>query len=126
VEKWQDQVWVELVGTIIIARLRGSVTEEMLNERHDRVCQIRQDTGCTRLLLDDLEMNAPSYDAIEAQQVLNTELAALNFHIAVVVPNSRMAYLARLQFGEKNHKVFYNDLAEAILWLNRQAASKSA
>lgn len=119
-QTFQDHVWVELVGKIIIARLRGEVSEEMLNERHERICQIRRDTNCTRLLLDDLEMTAMSYPSMEAQQALNTELNALGFQIAIVVPNSRLAYLARIQFGESNHRVFYNDMAEAIAWLTHQ------
>jgi hypothetical protein len=120
VEKSQKKVWVGLVGKIIIARLRGDVTEEMLNERHERICRIQRDTNCASLLLDDLEMHAMSYDAIEAQQILNTELDSLPMHIAIVVPNSSLAFRARLQFGEKNHRVFYNDMAEAILWLTKQ------
>jgi hypothetical protein len=31
-----------------------------------------------------------------------------------VVPNSRLAFLARLAFGEGDYKVFYNDMVAAI------------
>jgi hypothetical protein len=37
--------------------------------------------------------------------------------IAIVVPNTAIAYLARLAFGEANHRVFYNDMSAAVLWL---------
>lgn len=116
-EPLQNQVWVELVNNIIMARMRGDVTEEMLNQRHAQILQIANDTGCKKLLLDDLEMNAMPYEIIEAQRFLNEELNALKFRVAVVVPNSRLAYLARLQFGGENHKVFYTDIVEAINWL---------
>ena len=112
-----DQVWVEQVGQMIIARMRAEVTEEMLNQRHEQLLQISQDTGCKKLLFDDLEMNAMPYEVVEAQRVLNVELDAMGFKIAIVVPNSRLALLARLQFNGKNHKVFYTEMAEAILWL---------
>jgi hypothetical protein len=116
------QAWIELVGGIIIARVRGEVTPELLAERHARIAHLRQDTGCAAVLLDDLEMYAPSLDAVEAQRRLTPELDALGFRIAIVVPNSRLAYLARLQFGGGNHRVFYNDMAAALLWLTRPAA----
>jgi phosphoribosylaminoimidazole carboxylase (NCAIR synthetase) len=113
----QDQVWVELVGEIIVARIRGELNEELLNERHERILQLAQDTKCRKLLIDDLELVPPDYAAVEAQQVLNQELNQLSFKIAILVPNSRLAYLARLQFGDENHRVFYNDMAAAALWL---------
>ena len=113
----QDQVWVELVGEMIVARIRGELNEELLNERHERILQLAQDTKCRKLLVDDLELTPPDYAAVEAQQVLNQELNQLNFKIAILVPNSRLAYLARLQFGDENHRVFYNDMAAAALWL---------
>jgi hypothetical protein len=36
---------------------------------------------------------------------------------AIVVPNSKLAYLARLAFGEGDYRVFYNDFIGAIRWL---------
>lgn len=113
----QDQIWVELVGDIIVARIRGELNEELLNERHDRIVQLAHDTKCRKLLIDDLELMPPDYAAVEAQQILNQELKQLGFKIAILVPNSRLAYLARLQFGDENHRVFYNDMAAAALWL---------
>jgi hypothetical protein len=38
---------------------------------------------------------------------------------AIVVPNSKLAYLARLAFGEGDYRVFYNDMVAAITWLSR-------
>lgn len=113
----QDQVWVELVGELIVARIRGELNEESLKERHERLLQLAHDTKCRRLLIDDLELSPPDYAAVDAQQALNKELKQLDFKIAILVPNSRLAYLARLQFGDENHRVFYNDMASATLWL---------
>jgi hypothetical protein len=36
-----------------------------------------------------------------------------------VVPNTRLAYLARLAFGEGDYRVFYSDMTAAILWLEQ-------
>jgi hypothetical protein len=114
-----DRLCVELVGQIIIARIKGEPTEELLALRHERILQMERDSACRKLLLDDLQMSAPSYTHIQKQRTLNPELNALSFKIAVVVPDSQMAYLARMKFDHENHKVFYNDLAEAITWLSQ-------
>jgi hypothetical protein len=45
VEPLQNQVWVELVNNIIMARMRGEVTEEMLNQRHAQILQIANGHG---------------------------------------------------------------------------------
>jgi hypothetical protein len=122
----QDCVSVELVGDIVIARLRGEVSEEMLNKRHEQVCRIRRDRNCTRLLFDDSEMNAMPYALLKTQQALNTELSALGFQVAIVVPDSELAYLARIQFGDIHHRVFYGDLAEATAWLSQTKITAAA
>jgi hypothetical protein len=126
VDSVQDCVSVDLVGDIIIARLRGEVSIEMLNERHARVQQIRREKNCTRLLFDDSEMNAMPYAALKTQQGLNTELSALGFQVAIVVPDSELAYLARIQFGELPHRVFYGDLVEATAWLTQTKVTAAA
>jgi hypothetical protein len=116
-ENTHDKVWVELVGQIIIARILGEPSEELLELRYKRILQIEKATTCKKLLLDDLQMKAPTYADIEKQHALNPELNNLGFKIAIVVPDSQMAYLARLKFNHENHKVFYDDMVEAISWL---------
>jgi CRISPR/Cas system endoribonuclease Cas6 (RAMP superfamily) len=44
---------------------------------------------------------------------------------AILVSNTRVAYLARIAFGhagEANYRVFYNDFAAAFRWLEERAA----
>jgi hypothetical protein len=39
---------------------------------------------------------------------------------AILVPDTRLAYMSRIafgEFGEGEYRVFYNDLAQAIRWL---------
>jgi hypothetical protein len=115
------QVWVEPVGGLIIARVRGQPTEALLRECQDRVIRIAQDTGpakAHRVLYDALEMESPPVEVPLAQRQLDEALGAIRLRRAIVVPNTRLAYLARLAFGDGEYRVFYNDIAAAVRWLS--------
>jgi hypothetical protein len=118
------QLWIEPLGNVIVARLRGKLSEKMLEEIHERVVQLLQDTGYTRVLYDALEMEAPHVELALVQAKLDKETKQLFddrlLRKAILVPNTRLAYLARLafgQFGEGEYRVFYNDLSQALHWL---------
>lgn len=117
------QLWVEPVGDLIIARLRGVPTEALLRECQERVLLLIQDTGRGRVLYDALEMEPPPVDVPLAQRKLDEELGAVHLRRAIVVPNSRLAYLARLAFGEGDYRVFYSDMSSAIKWLGEDTAA---
>ena len=52
------------------------------------------------------------------QQKIEAELdPTVSLRRAIVVPNTRVAYLARIAFGEGDYRVFYNDFLAAIRWL---------
>jgi len=110
-------VWVELSGDIIIARVRGEPTEAMIREIQERVLVLLQDTAHRRILYDALEMEPPTVDMTLMQQRLSEDIHKMGARIAILVPNSRLAYLSRLAFGGGEHRVFYNDLGAAISWL---------
>jgi hypothetical protein len=113
----QDQLWVEPVGGLIIARLRGTPNEAMLRECQERVLQLVKDTGQGKVLYDGLEMSPPDVDAVLSQRKLDDELGDVRLRRAIVVPNTKLAYLARLAFGEGDYRVFYSDMSAAIQWL---------
>jgi hypothetical protein len=113
----QDQLWVEPVGDLIIARLRGVPTEAILSECQDRVLQLVKDTGHGKVLYDGLELEPPHVDVVLSQQKLDAKLGPIRLRRAIVVPNTRLAFLARLAFGEGDYRVFYNDITAAITWL---------
>jgi len=112
-----DQLWVEPVGTLIIARMRGMPTEALLRECQERVLRLVKDTGCGKVLYDTLEMEAPNLDVVLLQRKLDDETSGVSLRRAIVVPNTRLAYLARLAFGEGDYRVFYSDITAAIRWL---------
>jgi len=118
------QLWIEPLGNIIVARLRGKYSEGLLKELHERVVQLLQDTGYTRVLYDGLEMESPDVELALVQEQLDRQTKQLFsdrlLRKAILVPNTRLAYLARIafgQFGEGEYRVFYNDLVEALRWL---------
>jgi hypothetical protein len=120
----QQQLWVEPVGSIIVARLRGVLSTELLLECQQRVLALVRETGHARVLYDALELIAPEIDLVLLQQKLETEkhssLGAIPLRTAILVPNTRIAYLSRIafgQFGEEHYTVVYNDMARALKWL---------
>lgn len=111
------QLWVEPVGSLIVARVRGRATQALIIECQRRVVELQGDTGRNRILYDALELERPPLDVVLTQQELASELKHPSVKIAIVVPNTGIAYLARLAFGAANHRVFYNDISAATRWL---------
>jgi hypothetical protein len=111
-------LWVELSGDIVMARLRGEPTIELLRECQAEVVHLARDAGRTRVLYDVLEMHPPHVDVPWSQRALDDELGDLRLRRAIVVPTAKLAYLARLAFGDGDYRVFYNDIAAAVKWLS--------
>lgn len=111
------EAWVELVGDLVVARVRGEPTEQLLRDAHEKVLFLVRDAGRGKVLYDTLEMTPPPVDVPWAQRELDEKLGPVRLKRAIVVPNSRLAYLARLAFGEGDYRVFYNDMVAAIQWL---------
>jgi hypothetical protein len=114
----KNDLWVEVVGDLVIARVRGEPTEQVLRECQARVLSLVRHQGWGRVLYDALEMKAPPVDIPWRQRELDANLGSIRLQRAIVVPNSKLAYLARLAFGEGHYRVFYNDMIEAVKWLS--------
>lgn len=112
-----SQLWVEPMNDIIIARVRGIPSVALLKECQERILTLVKDTGNNRVLYDGLEMEAPAIDVPLSQWKLDGDIENLNLRRAVLVPNTKLAYLARIAFGETDCRVFYNDIASAVQWL---------
>src|SRR5690349_18986184 len=126
-EEWTEgmsgQLWVEVVGDIVMARLRGEPTAALLAECQKQVLFLVRDADRGKVLYDTLEMEAPPVDVPWSQRALDEKLGAIKLRRAIVVPNSRLAYLARLAFGEGEYRVFYNDIVAAIKWLSEDGSA---
>jgi hypothetical protein len=75
--KMQGQLWVELVGDLIIARVRGEPTAALLRECHDQVVFLVRDAGRGKVLYDTLGMLPPPVDVPLAQRELDEGLAGI-------------------------------------------------
>lgn len=109
--------WVEVSGSIIIARMRGEVTLVEIDSVKQQITQLVADTDIRRVLYDGLEMEPPTVELTLAQQAVAAEFHSQGVRIAILAPNTRIAYLARIAFGAGDHRVFYHDLAAATAWL---------
>jgi hypothetical protein len=116
-------LWVELSGEIILARLRGEPTVELLKDCQDQVIRLAREAQRSKVLYDVLEMYPPHVDVPWSQRELDEKLGDLKLQRAIVVPTSKLAYLARLAFGEGDYRVFYNDIAAAVRWLTDKPVS---
>jgi len=114
----EGQCWVELVGELVVARVRGEPNEQLLRDAQEKVLLLVRDAGRGKVLYDTLEMDPPPVDVPWAQRALDEQLGSIQLKRAIVVPNSRMAFLARIAFGEGDYRVFYNDIIAAIKWLS--------
>lgn len=112
-----SQLSVVLVNNIIHASLAGIISEQLILERHFRVLGLIAESGCKAVLYNIMDLEPPSLDLVELQHKLNTELHKNDVKLAVVVPGSRLAYLARLAFGDMNYRVFYGNVNDALQWL---------
>lgn len=116
----KGEAWVEVVGEIVVARVRGEPNEQLLRECQDKVLFLVRDAGRGRVLYDALEMETPSLAVPWAQRELDAKLGPIRLRRAIVVPNSKLALLARVAFGEGDYRVFYNDLLSAVKWLSEE------
>jgi hypothetical protein len=102
----EGEIWVELVGELVVARVRGTPTEGLLREAQEKVLFLVRDAGRGKVLYDTLEMEAPPVDVPWPQRALDEQLGTIRLKREIVVPNSRLAYLSRIAFGEGDYRVF--------------------
>lgn len=120
-EPMNNQVAVHLANGLITARVRGQPTESVLHDCQTQVIQLVRESGIRNVLYDALEMEPPHFTIPWAQRALDEQLVDVKLRRAVVVPNSKLAFLARLAFGDGDYRVFYEDMSAAVQWLAEDA-----
>jgi hypothetical protein len=115
------EAWVGFEGDVVVARVRGEPTEALLRRTQEQVLLLVRGSGGGRVLYDTLEMTPPPVDVPWAQRQLDEQLGLIRLKRAIVVPDTKLAYLARLAFGDGDYRVFYNDRDAAVRWLTDAA-----
>jgi hypothetical protein len=111
------QANVALEGDVVVARISGEPTESLLRTTQEQVIGLVRAAGQGRVLYDTLAMTPPPVAVPWSQRILDETLGPIRLKRAIVVPDTRLAYLARLAFGEGDYRVFYEDRAAALRWL---------
>jgi hypothetical protein len=83
----KSTAWIEVVGDIIVARVRGEATEQLLRDCQSQVLFLVKDAGRGKVLYDTLEMEAPPVDIPWLQRELDEQLSGNELRRAIVVPN---------------------------------------
>jgi hypothetical protein len=112
---------VHVDGDLLRVALQGELNEAALRLCQQRVLELAHQTGLHRVLYDARAMLAPEADLALMQQKLDDQLGGLKLRRAIVVPGTRIAYLARIAFFEGENQVFYDDIEAARAWLREGA-----
>lgn len=117
---------VEVAGDVLLVVQRGLMTEGALHACQERVLALSRETGLRRVLYDARGMVAPEAELALMQQKLDDQLGDLKLRRAIVVPGTRIAYLARIAFFAGEDRVFYDDVDVALAWLREDADADGA
>jgi hypothetical protein len=115
------QLDVRVSGDLLLVEVQGEMNEAVLRECQQRVLELALETGLRRVLYDARAMIAPEASLVLTQQELDDQLGALKLRRAIVVPGTKIAYLARIAFFESEDRVFYDDIDAARAWLREDA-----
>ena len=108
---------VRVSGDVLLVEQQGEMDEATLRLCQQRVLELANETGLRRVLYDAREMIAPPASLTLMQQGLDDQLGGMKLRRAIVVPGTKIAYLARIAFGEGDDRVFYDDIDAALEWL---------
>jgi len=116
----------EAVGSLVVVRLNRPTSERVLEECQLSMLETLQQTGSKAVLYALREMQSTSVHVLLYQRILNEHVRHLDLRRAIVVPNTHVAYLARLAFGVGDYKLFYDDFEAAKRFLRDASPFSSA
>jgi hypothetical protein len=111
----QGEFTIEVADNVAVVCVRGEPTKELIAACQARVLEMAQQGAVSAVLYDARAMQPPTIEVPWTQRTLD-EQARPEVRRAIVVPSAKLAFLARLAFGE-NDRVFYDDFAAAEKWL---------
>lgn len=117
-----NSVRVAVVSGIIHALYEGTMTMELVKEGEQKIEALIPTVGAPLVLYDCLGMEPPGLDLALEMKAFDSKIQSRIKRSATVVANAMTAFAAKVAFVlSRDHRVFYNDRAAAIAWL--QAAS---
>jgi len=108
---------VEVADDVLLVLPPDRMTEAALRLCQERMLALARETGLRRVLYDARRITEPEAHIALMQQELDGQLGDLKLRRAIVVPGTRIAYLARIAFFEGEDRVFYDDVDAALAWL---------
>jgi len=113
----QQMLDVRVSEDLLLVEQIGEMNETVLRECQQRVLELARETGLRRVLYDARAMIPPAAEMALKQQELDGGLDGMKLRRAIVVPGTRIAYLARIAFFAGEDRVFYDDIDAARAWL---------
>ena len=111
-------VQVELKGSVIVATFIGEMNKELVKEAQDEIVRYLSETDSSKILYNTLEMAVPAMVLAFDMKAFDDKIRHKIKKSATVVPGAGTAFKATISFVlANNHKIFYNDLQEAVDWI---------
>ena len=114
-----SRLQVSVKEDLVLVEQHGEMDEPTLRLCQERVLALARESGLRRVLYDARAMSAPEASLALKQQDLDDE--GMRLRRAIVVPGTKIAYLARIAFGAGEHRVFYDDIDAALAWLRAES-----
>lgn len=108
-------------GDVVVVRLCGRPDAAILASVQQQTIEQARAAATRLVLYDARALTPPDTELVLMQRAMDDQLAALGLRRAIVAPNTRIAYLSRLAFGEGESQVFYDDVEAALRWLRAGA-----
>ena len=111
-------VKVELSGGVIIATFFGQMNKELVKKAQDDILRLLEESDSAKILYNTLEMSVPAVELAFNMKTFDDTIRDKIKKSATVVPGPGTAFKANIAFIlANNHKIFYNNLQEAVDWL---------
>lgn len=110
-----------MIEDIIYVRLSGAQTRETIIDCHESIRSFCEKSQCDKVLYDAKDMEKPPLSLVYVQQDLEATNNTPLLRRAVVVSKPGVAFYARLAFNGDQARVFYDEVPEAIKWLQLKA-----
>ena len=108
---------IEDSGTATVVRLFGVPSVDVIRGAHEQILSRLNAGGPRSVIYDGRAMEPPTVEVPLSQWLLDRDFEPFKLRRAVIVPDTKLAYLARLAFHNDDFRVFYNDYAAALEWL---------